>query len=94
MDTDWRPPAAERCHRRPPTPRPRLGRVLTLILFRPRLIKLFKKTDQTFGTLRRFSFQQTEAEPDDLALALGIDGDSDYRCHRDDAAAVAHLQIG
>jgi site-specific DNA recombinase len=42
----------------------------------------------------RLGFRGTEAEADDLAPALGIDGDSDYRRHRDDSATLAHLQGG
>jgi hypothetical protein len=34
------------------------------------------------------------AEADDLALPLGINGNGDYRRDRDDAAAVAQLQVG
>ena len=33
-------------------------------------------------------------QPDDLAFAVGVDRHSDYRRHRDDAAALALLQVG
>ena len=33
-------------------------------------------------------------EADDLAAALGVGGDGDYRRHADDPATLAHLQIG
>ena len=42
----------------------------------------------------RFGLRRSNAEADDLALPLGIDGDGDYRGDRDDAAAVANLQVG
>jgi hypothetical protein len=42
----------------------------------------------------RLGFGRTYAEADDLTLSLDIDGDGDYRRHGDDAAAIAHLQVG
>ena len=60
---------------------------------RPRLTKPFRKADQPFDRLRRFGLRGADAETDDLAPALGINGDGDYRGNRDDAAAVADLQV-
>jgi hypothetical protein len=43
----------------------------------------------------RLSLGRTEPEPDDLTPAIGGgDRDSDYRGNRDDAAAIADLQVG
>ena len=39
-------------------------------------------------------FRRTNAEPDDLAASSGVGGHSDYRGDRDDASALAHLQVG
>ena len=33
-------------------------------------------------------------QPDDLALAVSVHCHSDYRCDRDDPAALALLQVG
>jgi hypothetical protein len=33
-------------------------------------------------------------EPDDFAFAIGVGGHGDYRGNRDDAAALAPLQVG
>jgi hypothetical protein len=33
-------------------------------------------------------------QPNDLASAIGVDGHSDYRGDRDDATALALLQVG
>jgi site-specific DNA recombinase len=41
----------------------------------------------------RFGFRRTDPEADDLATSLGIHGDGDYGRHRDDATALAHLQV-
>jgi hypothetical protein len=40
----------------------------------------------------RLGFREADVQPDDLAPAVGIGGDGDY-C-RDDAAALALLQVG
>jgi hypothetical protein len=42
----------------------------------------------------RLSLRGTNAETDDLAPAFGCDRHGDYRRDRDDAAAVADLEIG
>ena len=39
-------------------------------------------------------FRRANAEPDDLAPSFGVGGHSDYRGDRDDASALAHLQVG
>ena len=39
-------------------------------------------------------FGGADVEADDLALALGIDGDGDYRGDTDDPSALAHLEVG
>ena len=41
----------------------------------------------------RLSLGRADREPDDLTPAVGGDRDSDYRGDRDDAAAVADLQV-
>lgn len=56
---------------------------------RPRLTSPLRKADR-----ERLGLRRANAEPDDLAAALGVDGDGDYRRDRDDAAAVADLQVG
>jgi hypothetical protein len=38
-------------------------------------------------------FGGTDPEADDLAAAVGVGGDGYYRGHRDDAAALAHLEV-
>ena len=43
---------------------------------------------------RRSPPPRANAEPDDLAASLGVGGHSDYRGDRDDASALAHLQVG
>ena len=52
--------------------------------------------DQALDEARpeRLGFRRADAEANDLAPTLGVHGDGDYRCDRDDAAAVAHLEIG
>ncbi len=42
----------------------------------------------------RLGFGRTDVQADDLALALGVDGHSDYRGDTDDPPALAHLEIG
>jgi hypothetical protein len=42
----------------------------------------------------RFGFRRADAEPNDLAPALSGDRDGDYRGDRDNAAAIAHSQVG
>jgi len=42
----------------------------------------------------RLGLRGTKAEPDDLAPSFGCDRHGDYRGDRDDAAAVADLEIG
>src|SRR5207302_278834 len=51
---------------------------------------------QAFDKVRpeRLGFGWTNAEADDLAPALGRDCHGDYRGYRDDAAAVAHFEVG
>src|SRR3984957_14460126 len=39
-------------------------------------------------------FRRANAEPNDLAPSFGVGGHSDYRGDRDDASALAHLQVG
>ena len=39
-------------------------------------------------------FRRANAEPDDLAPSFGVGSHSDYRGDRDDASALAHLQVG
>jgi hypothetical protein len=39
-------------------------------------------------------FRRADAEPNDLAPSFGVGGHSDYRGDRDDASALAHLQVG
>src|SRR5215472_6816523 len=56
---------------------------------RPRRAKLLRKPDQKVSASRRADMQ-----PDDLAPAVGVCGDGDYCRHRDDAAALALLQVG
>src|SRR5215208_6716378 len=36
---------------------------------------------------------RTDVQPDNLAPALGRDGNSDYDGHRDDAAALPHFEV-
>src|SRR6516225_4740815 len=43
---------------------------------------------------KRLGLRGTDAEPDDLASAFGRDRHSDYRSDRDNAAAVAHFEVG
>src|SRR5260370_39052704 len=42
----------------------------------------------------RFVFRGADMRPDDLTPAVGVGRDSDYRGDRDNAAALALLQIG
>jgi hypothetical protein len=51
--------------------------------------------DQLFAKARpeRFGLRRPDAETDDLAAALGRNSHSDYRGDRDDAPAVANLQV-
>ncbi len=51
--------------------------------------------DQALDEARPKGFGLRRADPqaNNLAPAFGRDGDSDYCCHRDDAAALAHLQV-
>ena len=56
---------------------------------RPRLTRPFRKADQNGS-----ASDGTDAEPDDLAPAFGGDRHGDYRRDRDDAAAVADLEVG
>src|SRR5207247_993946 len=42
----------------------------------------------------RFGFGRAETQADDLAPAFGCDRHGDYRSDRDDAAAVADLEVG
>jgi site-specific DNA recombinase len=51
--------------------------------------------EQSFqeGRPEGLGFRRVEAKADDLPLALGVHGDRDYRRHRDDPAALAHLQV-
>ena len=39
-------------------------------------------------------FRRADAEPNDLAPSFGVGGHSDYRRDRNDASALAHLQVG
>ena len=41
-----------------------------------------------------FGLRRADVQPNDLASAIGVDCHSDYRGHRDDAAALALLQVG
>src|SRR5207248_4500512 len=41
----------------------------------------------------RLSLRGTDVQPDDLASAVGVGGDSDYCRHRHDAAALTLLQV-
>src|SRR4029077_3117312 len=52
--------------------------------------------DQAFEESRpeRFGFGRAETQADDLAPAFGCDRHGDYRSDRDDAAAVADLEVG
>ena len=52
-------------------------------------------SDQAFQESRpeRLGLRGTDAEPDDLAPAIDRNRHGDYRCDRDDAAAIAHLQV-
>src|ERR671926_1309932 len=52
--------------------------------------------DQAFQKARpeRLRLRRADAEPDDLAPAVARHRHGDYRRHRDDATAVADLQIG
>src|SRR5438067_12111630 len=42
----------------------------------------------------RLGFRGADMQPDDLASAVGVGGDSDYCRHRHDAAALTLLQVG
>src|ERR1700689_673014 len=55
---------------------------------RPRLVRRLRKSPEGLG------FRRADAEPDDLAPSFGVGGHSDYRGDRDDASALAHLQVG
>ena len=57
---------------------------------RPRLVRRFEGSPPEEG----LGFRRTNAEPDDLAASFGVGGHSDYRGDRDDASALAHLQVG
>ncbi len=46
------------------------------------------------GRPEGLGFGWADVEPDDLALAVGVGGDSDYRRERDDATALALLEVG
>ena len=46
------------------------------------------------GRPERLGFARADVQADDLALAFGGDGNGYYRCHADDPAAFAHLEIG
>ena len=52
--------------------------------------------DQVFEEVgpEHFGFRRTDVQADDLAPAIGRNRHGDYRCDRDDAATVAHLQVG
>jgi hypothetical protein len=52
--------------------------------------------DQAFDEPRpeRLRLAWTDAEPDDLPLAVGVDRHSNYRRDRDDTAALALLEVG
>src|SRR6202047_1498814 len=41
-----------------------------------------------------FGLRRADVQPNDLASAIGVDRHSDYRGDRDDAAALALLQVG
>ena len=41
----------------------------------------------------RLGLRGTDGEPDDLASTFGRDRHGDDRCHRDDAAAIAHFEV-
>ncbi len=66
----------------------------SLTPLRPRLTRPLRKLDQPFDRLRRLGLRRTDAKPDDLARAFGRNRHGDYRSHRDDAAAVADVEIG
>jgi len=42
----------------------------------------------------RLGLRRADIEPDNLASAIGVGGDSDYCRNRDDAAALALLEVG
>src|SRR5437763_12232623 len=42
---------------------------------------------------KRLGFGGADVQPDDLASAVGVGGDRDYRRNRDDAATLALLQV-
>jgi hypothetical protein len=46
------------------------------------------------GRPKRLGLRRADAEPDDLAPALGVHGNGDYRRHRDYAPAVADFEVG
>ena len=46
------------------------------------------------GRPERLGFRRTDVQPNDLALAIGVGGDGDYRRDRDDAATLALLEVG
>src|SRR5277367_1453972 len=56
---------------------------------KPRLVRRFQEVGP-----EGLGFRRANAEPDDLAPSFGVGGHSDYRGDRDDASALAHLQVG
>jgi hypothetical protein len=42
----------------------------------------------------RLRFRRAHLQADDLAPAVGVDRDGDYRCHRDYPAALSLLEVG
>ena len=46
------------------------------------------------GRPERLGLARTDVQPDDLALALGVDRNSDYCRNADDASALADLEVG
>src|SRR5205814_299832 len=45
-------------------------------------------------SFQHFCLRRSDVQPNDLASAIGVDRHSDYRSDRDDAAALALLQVG
>jgi hypothetical protein len=63
--------------------------ITSLMPLSPRLTRPLRKPDQNGSRPPR-----ANTEPDDLAATLARYRHSDYRRHRDDAAAVAALEVG
>src|SRR5437764_10221073 len=55
---------------------------------RPRRARLLRKVDQ------KVSFARTDVQTDDLSLALGVHRHGAYCSNRNDAAALALLEVG